>query len=70
MRNYKLSVQGGRVRYIMPRNHAKPFYGETPLQSAEWMLQESKPFWSQAFDGYPIGVKVSGTEYYFSGEWE
>ncbi len=65
---YKLRSINGRIRYITKQDNAN-VEAETSLNSAEWMLNEGKPFRSDEFEGFPIGVEVNKSLYFFAGEW-
>ena len=65
---YKLSVIGGKVRYLA-RVKNEVVGSDTLEDTALWMLQQDKPRRSDEFEGFPIAVKVGGTEYFFSGSW-
>lgn len=66
--NIKLNIVNGKVRYIA-RTKAQVVGSDTREDTAWWMLRQAKPQKSDEFPGYPIAVKVNGTEYFFSGEW-
>lgn len=66
--NYKLNVQNGKVGYYNRKNGAV-VGSTTTVDSAMWLLRQGKPEKSAEIEGYPIAVKVNGSEYFFSGEW-
>lgn len=66
--DYKLRPNNGKIRYITKQISAN-VETETQLSSAEWMLNEGKPFRSDEFEGFPVGVEINGTKYFFAGEW-
>lgn len=66
---YRLMVRSGKVNYLM-RQKDGPVGSATPKDSAEWMLEQYKPFRSTEFPDYPIAVTVAdGTEYFYEGIW-
>ena len=67
--DYKLKSQNGRIRFVT-RQYGANICHETRLDSAEWMLNEYKPYKSTEFEGYEVGVRVAdGNEYFFEGTW-
>lgn len=66
--NYKLKAIKGRVDYYMKQKSGL-VGSNTPQDSAEWMLAQSKPHKSDEIDGFPIAVTIRGSEYFFAGEW-
>ena len=67
---YKLSVNNGLVNYLMKQN-GEPVGCKTKQDSAEWMLEQNKPFRSTEYPGYPIAVKTeNGDEYFFEVTWD
>ena len=69
MYNYNLEVSNsGRVKYIMEQKSG-PVGSDTTASSAAWILNEGRPYKSDRYDGYPIGVEVKGNKYFFAGKW-
>ena len=69
---YKLKSEGGQVKYYMESvadRQTVRVGSDTKLDSAEWMLNEGKPYRSDEIEGYPIAVKMNGSVYFFKGEW-
>ena len=56
------------VDYIVQQKHGT-VGSNMRVGTAEHMLGEGEPFKSDRLKGYEIGVKYSGFEYYFKGEW-
>ena len=65
---YILNIRGGMVDYIVQQKHGT-VGSNMRVDTAEHMLGEGEPFKSDRLKGYEIGVKYSGFEYYFKGEW-
>ena len=66
---YKLMVRCGSVNYLMKQN-GEPVGSKTTKDSAEWMLEQNKPFRSKEFEDFPIAVRTErGDEYFFEGVW-
>ena len=69
--NIKLHVVNGKVKYLarvkVPRVGVEVVGSDTRDDTAQWMIQQDTPRKSDEFDGFPIAVKVGGTEYFFEG---
>lgn len=66
---YKLMVRCGSVNYLMKQN-GEPVGCKAKQDSAEWILEQNKPFRSTEFADFPIAVKTQrGDEYFFEGVW-
>ena len=64
--NIKLHVVNGKVKYLA-RVKGEVVGSDTREDTAQWMIQQDTPRKSDEFDGFPIAVKVGGTEYFFEG---
>ena len=66
-----LHVVNGKVKYLarvkVPRLGVEVVGSDTRDDTAIWMIQQDTPRKSDEFDGFPIAVKVGGTEYFFEG---
>lgn len=68
---YQLIIaKNGKVNYLMKQKDG-PVGSATPLSTAEWMLEQNKPFRSTEYPGFPVAVKTeNGDEYFFEGTWD
>lgn len=64
--NIELKVINGKVKYLA-RVKGEVVGSDTREDTARWMIEQDKPYKSDEFRGFPIAVKVGGTEYFFEG---